>query len=61
MTQEYKCFRDRIHKADTVLEYRKLEKSLIRLYNAGIFTVNEFSRLDTMIFERICKTEVNAQ
>ena len=36
-------------------ELNSLEKSLTRLYNAGIFNTSEYKRLDLMIFDRQIK------
>jgi hypothetical protein len=42
----YTAMVERINKAETVEEIRKLERSLDRLYSAGVFTVKEFIKLD---------------
>lgn len=53
MTEEYKSMRKRIEKADgDICKLNKLEKSLVRLWDAGVFEQMEFKRLDLMIFDR---------
>ena len=42
---------DRINQAETKEGFRKLHESLDRLYNAGIFTVSEFRRLDLKLID----------
>ena len=42
----YQSMVKRINQAETEEGFIKLHESLDRLYNAGIFTVSEFRRLD---------------
>lgn len=51
----YKSFAARIEKAKSLGELKNLEKSLDRLYNAGVFTVGEYSRLDGLILNKFDK------
>ena len=48
----YTAMAQRISKAETVEEIRKLERSLDRLYNAGVFTVKEFIKLDGKMVDK---------
>lgn len=43
----------RINKANDEESLLQLEKSLERLWNAGIFTVNEFSKLDEKLLSKL--------
>lgn len=43
----------RINKANDEESLLQLEKSLERLWNAGIFTANEFSRLDDKLLSKL--------
>lgn len=52
MTTNYNSFTDRVKKALTPQDVRALEKALDRLYNAGVLTVNEFTRLDAKLVRR---------
>lgn len=49
----YKTFIDRIEAADSEEKLKRLEVSLDRLYNAGIFSLAEFKRLDDKILEKL--------
>jgi len=49
----YSSFVKRINQAETYLKLKALEASLDRLYNAGIFTVSEFKRLDSKILDKL--------
>jgi ribosomal protein S20 len=53
----YVSMSQRIKAATSEEDLAKLEKSLDRLYNAGIFSVNEFSRLDSLILKRYAQIE----
>ncbi len=53
----YKTMADRIRKCKTDDELKKCERSLTNLYNAGIFTENEFARLDGVIVDTYAKIE----
>lgn len=53
----YKSFVYRIKEAQSNHDLKALEKSLDRLFNAGIFTVNEYSRLDNLIMIKFYKIE----
>lgn len=46
---EYACMARRIRKADSNDELKKLESTLCRLWDNGIFTASEFMRLDCLI------------
>lgn len=46
-------FIERINNEDTYEGLKKLEISLDRLYNAGIFSVSEFKRLDSKILDKL--------
>jgi hypothetical protein len=48
----YASMRARIARADSLADTAKLERSLDRLYNAGVFTPNELGRLDSLIMDR---------
>lgn len=48
----YRSMSARIRRAKTLYDISKIEKSLDRLYNAGILTVADFKRLDTLLMER---------
>ena len=48
------AFKARIAKAKTAADFDKLDTSLVRLYNNGIFTAQQFMDLDhALIDERI--------
>lgn len=49
----YQSFIGRIEKENTYDGLKKLETSLDRLYDAGIFSVSEFKRLDTKILNKL--------
>lgn len=49
MTTNYAAFTARISKATTHADFDKLEVSLVRLYDNGVFTPNELARLDHQI------------
>lgn len=53
MTTNYSSFVERIESENTYKGLKKLETSLDRLYNAGIFSVSEFKRLDTKILNKL--------
>lgn len=53
----YQSAKKRIDKADTKLKLEKLERSFMNLYNAGQFTVNEYSRLDSLIVDKYITLE----
>lgn len=50
MTTNYAAFTTRINKASTHADLDKLEASLVRLYDNGVFTPNELARLDHQVF-----------
>lgn len=52
MKTNYTSAKKRIDKADTKFKLEKLERSLMNLYNAGQFTVNEYKRLDSLIVDK---------
>ena len=51
MESNYKSFVKRIKMASTKADLDKLDKSLYRLHNVGIFTDSEYQRLDQKIIE----------
>lgn len=51
--ENYSAFIAKIEAADNDQKLRQLELSLDRLYNAGIFSVTEFKRLDNKILEKL--------
>jgi len=55
----YQTMAQRINKADTLVALDKVESSLDRIFNAGIFTVNEYSKLDSKIVDKQVAIEVN--
>lgn len=48
----YKAFTSRIRKAETLETLKNLDRSLDRLYNAGIFTTSQLKRLDLLIVDK---------
>ena len=48
----YQSFHARIAAADTPAQIDKLETSLIRLWNAGVFTVAQSQKLDAALCDR---------
>lgn len=57
MKSNYKTMADRIRKCKTNEELKKCEQSLTNLYNNGIFTENEFGRLDGLVLDQYVKIE----
>jgi len=55
----YTAMVKRINKADTVEALCKLERSLDRLYNAGVFTVKEFAKLDGKMVDKSTEMLIN--
>lgn len=53
MKTNYTSFIKRIKAADSEEKLKRLEVSLDRLYNAGIFSLAEFKRLDDKILEKL--------
>ena len=47
--EEYKQFRSLIKKANSIEELKNLDKRLMNLYNNGIFSGDQFSKLDLFI------------
>lgn len=45
------AFKARIAKAQTAADFDKLDTSLVRLYNNGIFTPKELGALDVIVME----------
>jgi len=52
MVSDYITFKKRINKATTQHELDRLDISLDRLWNAGVFTQSEFIRLDSAILDK---------
>ena len=57
MKTNYASMTARINKATTLESIEKLDKSLDRLYNAGIFTVSELQRLDAKLCDKLIALE----
>jgi hypothetical protein len=57
MKSNYQSALERIKSASSVEALRKLDKSLVRLWEAGVFTESEFSRLDRRLVDRITAME----
>jgi ribosomal protein S20 len=55
----YQTMAQRINTADTLEALNKVEASLDRIFNNGIFTVNEYSKLDSKIVDKQVAIEVN--
>jgi len=53
METNYASFIKRIKAADSQEKLKQLEVSLDRLYDAGIFSLAEFKRLDNKILEKL--------
>lgn len=51
--QEYKAFNNRINEAFSMAALQRLERSLSRLFDNGIFTPAQFTRLDLKIMDRM--------
>jgi hypothetical protein len=57
METNYKTMTNRVRKAWTTEDIKKLEISLDRLYKAGIFTPNEYMRIDNLIMRKLYQIE----
>jgi hypothetical protein len=57
MKTDYKSALERIKSAPNLETLRKLDKSLVRLWEAGIFTESEFSRIDRRLVDRMIAME----
>ncbi len=51
----YATMAARIRKAESKADLARLESSLTRLYNAGVFTPNELGRLDFLLMDTNAK------
>lgn len=49
----YRAFNNRIRNSNTLDDLAHLESSLKRLWDNGIFTENEFKRLDSHICDKV--------
>ena len=49
----YQSALERINKANDEESLSQLEESLERLWNAGVFTANEFSKLDDKLLSKL--------
>ena len=58
MSEEYKTALQRLKKANTIEGLSRLDRSFERVYNAGCFTVNEYSRLVTKLTDKEVKLEL---
>jgi len=50
--EEYKAFNNRINEAQTTEQFQRLEKSLARLFDNGIFTPEQYTRLDIKLMDK---------
>ena len=48
----YQAMAQSINKADTLEALDKVETSLDRIFNNGIFTINEYAKLDAKIVDK---------
>lgn len=53
----YKTFSQRVKTANSIDELKGLEIALVRLYNASVFTVSQFKRLDSLILDKYIELE----
>lgn len=53
----YESMMKRIRTATTLQDIKKIETSMVRLYEAGIFTDAEFSGLDDKVMARLIKID----
>ena len=56
-----KAFWLRIDRAETTEDFDKLEASLTRLYENGIFTANQFALLDQELLDKRIAVETEEQ
>ena len=54
---DYESMIKRIRTATTLEDIKKIETSMVRLYEAGIFTGAEFSGLDSKVMVRLIKID----
>jgi len=59
MKTNYKTMTNRVRKAKTAEDIKNIETSLDRLYNAGIFTPNEYMRIDKLIMWKLYQIGYN--
>jgi len=57
MKTNYKSAIERVNKCQTLQDCDKLDKSLVTLWIAGIFTESEFSRIDSALVDRMIEIE----
>ena len=57
METNFETMANRVRKAWTTEDIKKLEISLDRLYNAGILTPNEYMRIDNLIMRKLYQIE----
>ena len=50
---DYQSFMSRLRKCETLPDVKKLEVSLTRFYDAGIFSISELARLDGKVVDRM--------
>jgi hypothetical protein len=55
----YQAMTQRINRANTMEALAKVETSLDRIFNNGIFTINEYSKLDQKIVDKRINIELN--
>jgi len=57
MKTNYTSAIERINRCNTIEDCDKMEKSLQRIWDNGLFTVSEFSRLDGALMKRKIEIE----
>jgi hypothetical protein len=57
MKTNYQSAIERVNKCQTLQDCDKLDKSLVTLWIAGIFTESEFSRIDSALVDRMIEIE----
>ena len=55
----YQAMAQRINKANTIEALAKVETSLDRIFDNGIFTINEYSKLNQKITDKWINIELN--
>ena len=52
MSREYYSALERLKKANTIEELKRLDHSFGRIFDAGFFTVDEYSKLDLKLIHK---------
>lgn len=52
---DYKTAKNRLNKAKTKLDLERLDKSLARIYDAGVFTESEYQKLTVSVMVKMAK------